>query len=169
MSAQGIGYAAAVVLAVMRALAAVAKLRDLDATVTGFTALGLPSPRVFAAIIPLVELGIVALLLIVPAAGAITAIVTLAFFTTFLIGRLRAGVHAPCACFGSSRPSPLSWIDVARNLLLLVLAAAALPADRPGGVAAVDAIVVVTLAVVGAAALHLARRATRSRAADGDR
>jgi len=158
MSAQGIGYAAAVVLAAVFALAAVAKLRDLDATADGFEALGLPSPAVFAAVIPLAEVGIVTLLLIVPAAGAIAALVTLAFFTTFLVGRLRAGVHAPCACFGSVRALPLSGADVLRNVLLIVLALASLPADRPGGVSPTDAAVVLVVTAAGMAVLRLVRR-----------
>ncbi len=157
MSAQGIGYASAVVLAAVFALAAVAKLRDLDATADGFEALGLPSPAVFAAVIPLAEVGIVALLLIVPAAGAIAALVTLAFFTTFLVGRLRAGVRAPCACFGSARALPLSGADVLRNVLLIGLALASLPADRPGGVRPVDAAVVLIVTGAGVAALRLVR------------
>ena len=157
MSAQGIGYASAVVLAAVFALAAVSKLRDLDATADGFETLGLPSPTVFAAIIPLAELAIVALLLIIPAAGAIAALVTLAFFTTFLVGRLRAGVRAPCACFGSSRALPLSGADVLRNLLLIVLAVASLPAERPGGVRPIDAVVVLALSASGAALLRLVR------------
>ncbi len=157
MSAQGIGYASAVVLAAVFALAAVAKLRDLNATADGFEALGLPSPAVFAAVIPLAEVGIVALLLIVPAAGAIAALVTLAFFTTFLVGRLRAGVRAPCACFGSARALPLSGADVLRNVLLIGLALASLPADRPGGVRPVDAAVVLIVTGAGVAALRLVR------------
>lgn len=168
MSAQGVGYAAAVVLAAAFALASISKLRDLDATIDGFDALGLPSPRVFAAVIPLAELAIVAMLLIVPAAGAIAALVTLAFFTTYLIGRLRAGVHAPCACFGSARALPLSWLDVARNLGLVVLAIASLPAERPGGVTVADAVVVLAGTAVGVGLLHLGRTA-RSGAAHDDR
>lgn len=162
MSAQGVGYAAAVVLAVAFALAAIAKLRDLDATIDGFTALGLPSPRVFAAVIPLAELGIVALLLIVPAAGGIAALVTLAFFTTFLVGRLRAGVRAPCACFGAARALPLSRLDVARNIALAMLAVASLPAERPGGVMPTDALVVLACTAVVGGALAIARRTMRS-------
>lgn len=158
MSAQGIGYASAVVLAAVFALAAVAKLRDLDDTADGFEALGLPSPAVFAAVIPLAELAIVALLLVVPAAGAIAALVTLAFFTTFLVGRLRAGVRAPCACFGSARALPLSGADVVRNVLLIALAMASLPADRPGGVGPADAALVLALTAVGVAVLWLVRR-----------
>lgn len=158
MSAQGIGYASAVVLAAVFALAAMSKLRDLDATADGFEALGLPSPAVFAAVIPLAEVGIVALLLVVPAAGAIAALVTLAFFTTFLVGRLRAGVHAPCACFGSARAQPLSGADVLRNVLLIGLALASLPADRPGGVRPVDVVVVLAATGVGVATLRLVRR-----------
>lgn len=157
MSAQGIGYAAAIVLAAAFAVAAVSKLRDIPATADGFERLGLPTPRVFAAIIPLAELGIVALLLIVPAAGAIAALVTLAFFTTFLIGRLRAGVHAPCACFGSARALPLSWADVLRNAMLALLAIASLPASRPGRVTVADAVAVLVSTVIGLALMRLVR------------
>lgn len=157
MSAQGIGYASAVVLALAFALASVSKLRDLTATAEGFERLGLPSPRLFAAVLPLTELGIVALLLIVPAGGAIAALVTLAFFTTFLVGRLRAGVRAPCACFGAARALPLSWVDVVRNALLAGLAIAALPAERPGGVSITDAVVVLVATAVGLGLLRVAR------------
>ncbi len=162
MNSSGIGYAAAVALAAIFAIAAVAKLRDVSATEREFTGLGLPRASFFARFIPLVELSIVALLLIVPPAGAIGALISLAFFTTFLIGRLRAGVHAPCACFGASRARPISLLDVIRNFGLMALAVASLAADRPTTITLLDALVVVlTIGVVGGA-LHLAGR-VRSR------
>lgn len=162
MSSTGVGYAAAVALAAIFAIAAVAKLRDVAATERNFIGLGLPRASFFARFVPLVELSIVALLLIVPAVGAIAALVALAFFTTFLVGRLRAGVRAPCACFGSSRAQPISALDVIRNLLLMALAIVSLASDRPTKISAIDALVVAAVIVVAGSALHLAGR-VRSR------
>ena len=157
MTASGIGYTAAVVVAALFAAAAAAKLRDLRATSVAFDRLGVPNPDVFARLVPLAELAVVILLLIVPAGGGLAALVTLAFFTTFLVGRLRAGVVAPCACFGAVAQAPLSGIEIARNVGLMVLSALALAADRPVRPSAVDLLVVLgpTFAVGGV--LHLLR------------
>ena len=162
MSSTGVGYAAAVALAAIFAIAAVAKLRNLAATERNFIGLGLPRASFFARFVPLVELSIVALLLIVPPAGAIAALISLAFFTTFLIGRLRAGVHAPCACFGASKAQPFSARDVVRNLLLMAVAIVSLATERPTKISALDALVVVAAIVIAGGALHLAGR-VRSR------
>ena len=162
MSSEGIAYAAAVVLAAVFAIAAVAKLRDLDATESEFDGLGLPRAHFFARFVPLVELAVVALLLILPPAGAIAALVTLAFFTTFLIGRLRSGVRAPCACFGASRAVPLSPLTIVRNFSLMMLAAATLGADRPVRISPADGAVVLAAVLIVGGALHLAGR-VRSR------
>lgn len=158
MSSTGVGYVAAVALAAIFAIAAVAKLRNLSATERDFVGLGLPRASFFARFIPLAELSIVALLLIVPPAGAIAALVSLAFFTTFLIGRLRAGVRAPCACFGSSRAQPISVRDVVRNLLLMGLAVVSLATDRPTKISVLDAVVVLAVLLIAGGALHLAGR-----------
>jgi uncharacterized membrane protein YphA (DoxX/SURF4 family) len=158
MTAAGVGYCAAVVLAALFATASVAKLRDLPATLEQFTALGLPRPGVFTRFVPLAELALVTLLLVVPAVGAIFAIVTLAFFTTFLIGRLRAGVTAPCACFGATVSTPLSRVDIVRNLMLMVLAGLALMASRPIAPPPVDLLAVLALMLVGSGLLALLRR-----------
>lgn len=158
MSASGLGYAAAAALAAIFAIAAVAKLRDLDTTEREFTALGLPRAPFFARFVPLVELSIVALLMIVPPAGSIAALVSLAFFTTFLVGRLRAGVRVPCACFGAARARPISALDVVRNVLLMALAAVALATDRPVRIGLVDAVVILALVTGAAALLHMAGR-----------
>jgi len=158
VSSTGVGYVAAVALAAIFAIAAVAKLRNLSATERDFVGLGLPRASFFARFIPLAELSIVALLLIVPPAGAIAALVSLAFFTTFLIGRLRAGVRAPCACFGSSRAQPISVRDVVRNLLLMGLAVVSLATDRPTKISVLDAVVVLAVLLIAGGALHLAGR-----------
>ncbi len=162
MSSTGVGYAAAVALAAIFAIAAVAKLRDVSATERDFAGLGVPRASFFARFVPIAELSIVALLLIVPPAGAIAALVSLAFFTTFLIGRLRAGVRAPCACFGSSRAQPISVRDVIRNLLLMALAVVSLATDRPTAITPLDALAVLAVTAVAGGALHLAGR-VRSR------
>ena len=162
MSSTGVGYAAAVALAAIFAIAAVAKLRDVSATERDFAGLGIPRASFFARFVPIAELSIVALLLIVPPAGAIAALVSLAFFTTFLIGRLRAGVRAPCACFGSSRAQPISVRDVIRNLLLMALAVVSLATDRPTAITPLDALAVLAVTAVAGGALHLAGR-VRSR------
>ncbi|HEY6532224.1 MAG TPA: MauE/DoxX family redox-associated membrane protein [Acidimicrobiales bacterium] len=157
MTASGIGYTAAVVVAAVFAVAAMAKLRDLRATADGFERLGIPQVELFARMVPVTELAVAVLLLIVPAGGAISALVTLAFFTTFLIGRLRAGVRAPCACFGASAGAPLSGIEIARNLGLMVLASTALATDRPVRPTLLDLLVVLVPTAVGAGVLHLLR------------
>ena len=162
MSSTGVGYAAAVALAAIFAIAAVAKFRDIAATERDFAGLGIPRASFFARFVPLAELSIVALLLIVPPSGALAALVTLAFFTTFLIGRLRAGVRAPCACFGSSRAQPISALDVIRNLLLMGLAVVSLATERPTKITALDALVVLAAIAIAAGALRLAGR-VRSR------
>jgi hypothetical protein len=153
MTAAGVGYCAAVVLAAIFATAAIAKLRDLRATLEQFTALGLPRPGVFTRIVPLAELALVTLLLIVPAVGAIFSMITLAFFTTFLISRVKAGVSVPCACFGATVSTPLSWLDVIRNIGLFLLAATALIATRP--IRPTPADIAVVAAAVGGAAILL--------------
>ena len=157
MTASGIGYTAAVVVAAVFAAAGAAKLRDLRATAADFERLGLPDAALFARIVPLAELAVAALLLIVPAGGAIAALVTLAFFTTFLVGRLRAGVRVPCACFGAASKAPLSGVEIARNGGLIVLAAVAVMADQPVRPTAADLAVVLAPTVVVAGGLHLLR------------
>ena len=158
MTASGIGYVAAVVVAASFALAAVAKLRDLPGTLRDFEALGVPSSELFVRLVPLTELAVVALLLILPAGGGIAALVTLAFFTTFLVGRLRAGVRAPCACFGAASRAPLSGVEIVRNLGLMALAAMALAADRPTRPTVADLAAVLVPVAVASGLLHLARR-----------
>jgi len=158
MTAAGVGYCAAVVLAALFATASIAKLRDLPATLEQFTALGLPRPGVFTRFVPLAELALVTLLLVVPAVGAIFALVTLAFFTTFLIGRLRAGVTAPCACFGATVSTPLSRLDIVRNLMLMALAGLALMATRPIAPPPIDLLAVLALVLSGSGLLALLRR-----------
>jgi uncharacterized membrane protein YphA (DoxX/SURF4 family) len=163
MTAAGIGYTAAAVVAAVFAVAGAVKLSDVRATAAAFEALGVPRPPVSAVFVPVAELSITALLLLVPSAGALGALVTLAFFTTFLVGRLRAGVRAPCACFGSARRDPLSAVEVARNLGLMVLSVVALATDRPARPTAADLVVVLVPVALATLGLRVARARVRAR------
>jgi len=149
MSAAGIGYAAAVATAIIFLVAALAKLRNINKTAQEFDDLGLRHPEFFARIVPFAEIAITALLIIVPAVGAIAAMVTLAFFTTFLVGRLRKGVRAPCACFGAISNAPLGPSTIVRNVLFFVLAATSLLATKPVSPSVVDVVVVVIALLIG--------------------
>ena len=53
--------------------------------------------------------------------GAYAALALLAAFTSVIIGNLRRGNRPPCACFGSRRPTPISWWTVVRNVALMAL------------------------------------------------
>jgi hypothetical protein len=131
VTAAGFGYACAGALAVVLAVAAVAKVRDLGATAASFARLGLPRPATMARVVPAVEGGTAVVLLLTPVLGGLVALVLLSFFTTFLVTRLLAGVRAPCSCFGSSRRDPLSAANLVGNGFLVLLALAALAAPGP--------------------------------------
>ncbi len=152
----GLGTTAAVVLAVVFALSALAKIRDPRSTAKAFEAIGVPNPESASRLLPLPELAIVVLLLVAPAAGAIAVLVLLAFFTTFLVGRIRAGVVAPCACFGAASIRPISWLTVFRNLGLALLALVALTTLRPAVPTLADVALVVGATALGALALRMA-------------
>jgi hypothetical protein len=121
-----VAYGAALVLAAVFVRAAVAKLADRQATATAFGELGLPA--VAATAVPLVELALAGALVVVPAWGGVFALALLAGFTAFLILAIRSGARTGCNCFGSARRGPVSWNDVLRNCVLVVLAVVALTA-----------------------------------------
>jgi hypothetical protein len=157
---EGLGYAAAIALAILLAVAAIAKFLAPEETERSFAALGVPNPASAARFVPLPELVAAVLLLAVPAIGGIASLMLLAFFSTFVVTRLRAGVAAPCACFGTASTSPLSWVTLARNGALAVLALAALATPRPVVPSWLDVVVVVAYVVVATALLQLGERAT---------
>jgi len=154
---EGFGYACAVVLAVVFVRAAVAKAVRPAETTAGFVALGVPSAPRTARVVPAVELILALALLAVPMIGGAAALALLGAFTGFLARALRAGVTAGCNCFGQARADPISGLDLVRNVLLGLLAAAALSAEQPV-VPAIGAAAVVAAAVVaGGLGLRLAR------------
>jgi hypothetical protein len=137
----GVGYVAALVLAAIFAVAALSKLRSREATVRSFEELGVPNPASAARLLPFPELAASVLLVAVPAVGGMVVLVLLAFFTTFLVNRLRAGVEAPCACFGAAGGRPLSWLTLGRNAMLAVLALLSLLTMRPAVPTPLDVII----------------------------
>ena len=108
---------AALALAVVFAWSSLAKL----VTQPDMTALGLPAW--FAPVTAYVEAGLALLLLVSPANGGIVALALLAGFTAFLVARRDSGVG--CGCFGSAKVEPISWRSIARNVVLMALAAIA--------------------------------------------
>jgi hypothetical protein len=81
-------------------------------------------PGVVAAVLPIVEVVIGALLIaqLARRAAAIVAGVLLLCFTLLLVVRLVQGRRPPCACFGALSSKPISWANVGRNAVLIVLA-----------------------------------------------
>jgi len=122
--------AARAILAAVFVLAGIAKLRDQ----TGFrAALGdFGTPRSFrvplAAAFPLAELAVAAALLVAPVSwfGAAGAAVLLLVFSLAIAVNLLQGNQPDCHCFGQIQAKPAGWYSVARNCLLLLLAAVVL-------------------------------------------
>jgi uncharacterized membrane protein YphA (DoxX/SURF4 family) len=163
MTAGGFGYVAACVLAALFVIAAVTKARDVAATRRSFDALGVPNAATFARLVPAIEVTIAVALLLAPPIGGAAALMTLAFFTTFLASRLRAGVRAPCACFGTATAEPLSIVKLVDNAFLIAAGVAATAAARPAMPTIID--VGAVLVVVGTGVslhrfLHGRQRAT---------
>ena len=120
-----LGYLCALVLAAVFVRAAAAKLARPAQTAAGFGALGLPAAAVLAWAVPAAELVTAALLVAVPRPGGVVALVLLAVFTAVLAVAVRRDVATGCPCFGAASTKPVSWRDLARNVLLAGLAVAA--------------------------------------------
>jgi hypothetical protein len=135
----------------------VAKARRPDFTRDSFARLGVRWPDAFAAGVPMVE-GLIALLLVVwPPVGGPAAFGLLVAFTIVLVRVIRSGSHAGCACFGSPRAAPVSWVDVVRNAGLMVLALFAMMPSSAGWPGVGPLAVVAAFLVAGGFALEAAR------------
>lgn len=126
----GLATLFAITVAVTLIVAAVAKLRDPGRTTSDFTALGLPVPSLLARLVPAVEFAVAAALVIVPGWGAVAAFGLFVMFTALLISLVRSGQPIACSCFGAVSDEPVSWVEVARNGVLLVAAASVVPIDQ---------------------------------------
>lgn len=164
-SLEGLPYLAALLLAAVFAASAVGKWRDLPATARAFRALGVPRPWTSARVVPGVEAALAVGLVITPAGAAGVAIALLVAFTTFLGGRLRAGVDAPCNCFGGVGTGRLGGSDLVRNAWLLVAGVLALGGTWPTQPSALAIILGVlwASAAVGSIRLVAQRDARRDR------
>lgn len=76
-----------------------------------------------AAVLPLVELLLGALLVVLtPSPGVLgAATLLLLVFTAFLIAQIASKSTVPCACFGSKSTRPPSRRDVLRNIAMIAL------------------------------------------------
>jgi hypothetical protein len=116
---------AAWALGAVLVVAAVAKLRHPLATATDLAELGLAGPALLARLIPVAELATAGALFVAPPWGGVVAFALLAAFTAVLARVLRSGRAVSCACFGATSSRPISAATVARNVLLLAMAALA--------------------------------------------
>ncbi|MDH3295540.1 MAG: hypothetical protein OER95_14570 [Acidimicrobiia bacterium] len=148
--------AAAVFMAALFALAAGAKLRRNQRTVTDFAGLGLRLSRPLAVAAPVAELMVAAALLVRPQIGGSAAVVLLAGFTVVLARALRSargrGQSVNCSCFGSLSRNPVSSATLVRNGVLMVVAAVAATGNglaRPdvGSLIAISLPIVIALVI----------------------
>ena len=168
----GLEAAAALVLGAVFAWAGTAKLARRQATAASFAALRVPAPRSMAVVVPLAELALAAALLAAPALGAWGAVVLLLAFTAVLARAVVRGVDAPCACFGSARPEPVSTTEIVRNGGLIALAVIATGASAITDIDLPGLVVVTVAAAMGrvlVAALALRRSTGRLWASVQDR
>jgi methylamine dehydrogenase accessory protein MauD len=117
------------VLAAVFATAAAAKLAGRREAIEGFETFGLGRrlSKPLARALPVVELAIAAFLLPArtAAAGAVAAAGLLAVFTGAIAYQLARGRRPDCNCFGRLRAKPIGPSTLARNVMLLGLAASA--------------------------------------------
>ncbi len=162
-------------LALLFASAAVHKLRDraaFRATLAEYRIMPAAAVPIVATLVVGTELAIAALLVAVPAAGAVGAAALLgAYATAIATNLLRGRRHIDCGCAGFAARRPIGAWLVARNLLL---AAAALSTLAPGAARVfvwVDVLTVVaatgTLALLYGAADHAMALAPRAAALRG--
>lgn len=154
----GFAFATALLLAVAFVRAGAAKLARPALTAASFSDLGIPAPHVMAWAVPLSELALAVALVAAPVPGGVGAMVMLVAFTAVVVRALRAGVAAPCNCFGSARTEPVSVVDLVRNGLLLAMAASATLAARADAVTPASAIEAVAAFGAGAGLLRILRR-----------
>lgn len=114
-----LGWAAALTLAVVFAVAGVAKLADRRGTRATLEAFGLGAAGAApaAVLVPLAEV-VVAILVVLPptrALGGVGALALLALFSTVVGVSLARGRAPACHCFGQAHATPVSRWTLARN------------------------------------------------------
>lgn len=161
--------AAALVLAVVFAWAAIAKLRTPAETTSSFHGLGLPAAPGLARAVPFVELGVAVGLLAAPSLVGWVALPLLLAFSIVIARAVAAGSTVTCACFGTAATRgddedgrPVSVVELVRNAglggLAIVASGSAAGSVRTSLPALVIVSVLVALARVGFAAVDLRRQ-----------
>ena len=124
-SLNGVASIVAVALAGVFLVAAVTKIIAPETTSREFRQLGLPGARMLARLVPPLELLVAVALVLTPSIGALLAAAALVAFTAVLASALRAGREVSCGCLGSLSSQQVSWVTVARNVVLMAMAALA--------------------------------------------
>jgi hypothetical protein len=120
-----VSFVFALTVAAIFVYAGVAKFATFDNWTFQARALGAPDP--FVVLVPLAEIALAVLLVggwwfdHTVAAG----LLLLGAFTVLLLVRLRDPERLPCSCFGATSQRPMSWLDVARNVILIAALIAA--------------------------------------------
>lgn len=80
-------------------------------------------PVMIAQVLPLLELGLGAALVVLAPVAAVLGAATLVLliFTVYLSAQIIGKSQVPCACFGARVTRPPAWRDVWRNLGLMAL------------------------------------------------
>ena len=115
----------ALIIATVFVYAGVAKFATFENWTFQARALGAPDP--FVVLVPLAEIALAVLLV-----GGwwfdqtiAASLILLVSFTILLLVRLRDPERLPCSCFGATSQRPMSWLDVARNAILMAVLIAA--------------------------------------------
>ena len=115
----------ALIVAAVFVYAGVAKFATFENWTFQARALGAPDP--FVVLVPLAEITLAVLLVggwwFDQAVAA--SLILLVTFTILLLVRLRDPERLPCSCFGATSQRPMSWLDVARNVILIAVLIAA--------------------------------------------
>jgi uncharacterized membrane protein YphA (DoxX/SURF4 family) len=113
-------------LAAVFAVAAVAKLLDLEGSRNAMRGFGVRdrTASVLGLVVPVAELSVAAALVLQPTArwGAVGAVVLLLAFSAGIVNALRRGQKPDCHCFGQLHSAPAGRETLGRNLGLAVLA-----------------------------------------------
>jgi uncharacterized membrane protein YphA (DoxX/SURF4 family) len=147
------------VLAVVFAVAGVAKLLDRKKTRESFLEFGVPPKLAPGAAVALPAAELVAAGLLVPTAtaraGALLALALLLVFVAAVGRSLARGEQPDCNCFGAIHSEPISRTTLARNIALAAVAAALLAAGPGKSIGSLDGGTVLAVAASLAGALLL--------------
>jgi hypothetical protein len=120
-----VSFVFALIIATVFVYAGVAKFATFENWTFQARALGAPDP--FVVLVPLAEIALAVLLV-----GGwwfdqtiAASLILLVSFTILLLVRLRDPERLPCSCFGATSQRPMSWLDVARNAILMAVLIAA--------------------------------------------